>query len=339
MNRTDELAVALAAVREASALCRAVQAELKPEAMTKGDRSPVTVADFGSQALVCRALTEAFPEDPIIAEEDAAALRQPGAESACSEVVARVQALRPDATADELLDWIDEGDADSYSPRFWALDPIDGTKGFLRGDQYAVALALVLEGRPALGVLGCPNLDPEDLVAGRLPEPGAGRPKSGGSLLYGLPGEGAFLLPMDDLDAEPRPIRVSPEADPRRTRLCESVESAHTAHDASARVAAALGIAVPPARIDSQAKYAAVAAGAAEAYLRLPTQPGYVEKIWDHAAGAALVEAAGGRVCDVAGRPLDFSQGALLRRNRGVIATNAALHERLLAAVDAAWRT
>ena len=46
--------------------------------LAKKDKSPVTVADFGSQALICRALAEAFPDDPVIAEEDAVELRAPG---------------------------------------------------------------------------------------------------------------------------------------------------------------------------------------------------------------------------------------------------------------------
>lgn len=40
----------------------------------------------------------------------------------------------------------------------WTLDPIDGTKGFLRGEQYAVCLSLIVDAKPVLGVIGCPNL-------------------------------------------------------------------------------------------------------------------------------------------------------------------------------------
>jgi 3'(2'), 5'-bisphosphate nucleotidase len=63
----------------------------------------------------------------------------------------------------------------------------------------------------------------------------------------------------------------------------------------------------------------------------LPTGKGYVEKIWDHAAGLAVVREAGGRVTDVAGKPLDFTHGARLETNRGVIVTNGALHDAVLA--------
>jgi 3'(2'), 5'-bisphosphate nucleotidase len=59
----------------------------------------------------------------------------------------------------------------------------------------------------------------------------------------------------------------------------------------------------------------------------------YVEKIWDHAAGFILVEEAGGKVTDINGNPLDFSQGKTLVKNKGIIATNGKLHEVVLEAV------
>ena len=55
------------------------------------------------------------------------------------------------------LDRLSEG-AQEYSDRFWTLDPIDGTKGFLRSQQYAIALALIVDGEIVVAALGCPNL-------------------------------------------------------------------------------------------------------------------------------------------------------------------------------------
>src|SRR4029077_12341774 len=78
------------AVRQAARLCRAVRAGIRPEVLDKKDKSPVTVADFGSQAVICRALAEAFPDDPIIAEEDAAELRQPENAALLDEVIAHL---------------------------------------------------------------------------------------------------------------------------------------------------------------------------------------------------------------------------------------------------------
>jgi 3'-phosphoadenosine 5'-phosphosulfate (PAPS) 3'-phosphatase len=100
-------------------------------------------------------------------------------------------------------------------------------------------------------------------------------------------------------------------------------------------VATALGIAVPPVSMDSQAKYAVLAAGQGELYLRLlsPDKPDYREKIWDQAAGALIIEEAGGQVTDLNGKALDFTTGRSLVNNRGILATNRALHPLALQAL------
>jgi 3'(2'), 5'-bisphosphate nucleotidase len=117
--------------------------------------------------------------------------------------------------------------------------------------------------------------------------------------------------------------------------VCESVESGHSDHDQSAAIVRRLGITAEPYRIDSQCKYAAVGRGDASIYLRLPTRPGYREKVWDHAAGKFVVECAGGVVTDVDGAPLDFGHGRRLEHNRGVVATDGRFHAEVLAAVAA----
>lgn len=302
-----ERQAAVAAVREAVRLCEGVR---EREAMTKQDRSPVTVADFGSQALVCRALAESFPADPIIGEEDAAELRD---SELLPRVVDHVARAVPGADARAVCDWIDRGGARDYAPRFWTLDPIDGTKGFLRGEHYAVALALVIDGEPVVGALGCPGF---------------------GAVFSAVRGAGAIAEPLD-ASAAARPIRASATADAVAARFCESVESGHAAHGDHERVAELLGLRGAPVRMDSQAKYAAVARGDAEIYLRLPTRADYQEKIWDHAAGVAVLREAGGRVTDVTGAELDFRRGRTLAGNRGIVATNGPLHDRVVAAVRA----
>jgi 3'(2'), 5'-bisphosphate nucleotidase len=318
-----ELDVAVRAVREAGLLCRTVQADLDPGAMAKKDRSPVTVADFGSQALVCRTLGEVFPDDPIIGEEDSHELCAAGNEAVLARVTGFVQDHRPEADPGTVCSWIDRGSAKDHAPRFWTLDPIDGTKGFLRGEQYAVALALILDGRLAAAVVGCPNLGPT-VAADR----------GAGTLFTALRGAGAWAQPLVG-EGEPRPVRVSDQADPALIRFCESVEAAHSSHSDAARIARHLAIRAEPVRLDSQAKYGVVGRGDAEAYLRLPRDKSYTEKIWDHAAGALVVQEAGGRVTDVTGRDLDFSQGYQLENNRGVIVTNGRLHDAVLGAIDA----
>src|SRR5690606_1141486 len=128
----EELRHATAAVRAAARVCRAVQERLvTAEALEKKDKSPVTVADYASQALVCAALEEAFPDDPIVGEEDAAELREERQARLLAAVVERVSAERAESVdAEQVLDWIDRGGAPAGAGRRWTLDPIDGTKGF-----------------------------------------------------------------------------------------------------------------------------------------------------------------------------------------------------------------
>ena len=289
---------AVRAVRKAARLCRAVGLQIRPEILDKKDKSPVTVADFGSQALICRALAEAFPIDPIIAEEDSAELRRAENTSILNRVVDHVRAIELgiDPSPDDICGWIDRGATGEYSDRFWTVDPIDGTKGFLRAEQYAVALALVVEGQVVVAGLACPNLS--------LTESAGADHGSQGVIFAAVRGQGAIAVPMDqesEADSRAVPIRVSENDDPAVARFCESVESGHSAHGDAAAIAARLGISELPVRMDSQAKYGVVARGEAEIYLRMPTRADYREKIWDHAAGALIVEEAGGTVTDITG--------------------------------------
>jgi 3'(2'), 5'-bisphosphate nucleotidase len=319
-DRRRDLEVALHAVRAASRACRAVQRRMaRPETLQKRDKSPVSVADFASQAIVCALLEQALPRDPVVGEESAKPLREDARAGLRSAVVERVREEVAGAPDDDaVLAWIDRGAAEARGPRYWTLDPIDGTKGFLRGEQYAVALALIEEGEVVLGVLGCPS----------LPEAGGV-----GALFAALRGGPATVCSLWDDAAPMRPIAAGEIEVASQARFCESVESEHSDQSESARVAELLGIRSEPYRIDSQCKYAAVARNDASIYLRLPTRADYREKIWDHAAGKLLVEAAGGVVTDVDGRPLDFARGRTLEGNRGVVATAGAIHAEVLAAV------
>jgi len=316
-----DLALAVEAVRAAARVCAAVQQRLvTAETLEKRDRSPVTVADFASQAIVCQRLLAELPSDAVVGEEDAGVLRS-GSQPALLEAVVRELAAEVPGppSAEDALRWIDRGGADASGGRYWTLDPIDGTKGFLRGDQYAVALALLEECEVVLGVLACPN----------LPDGQGGR----GAVFTAVRGQGAQVLPLGSGTKQGRPVRVARVQRAAQARLCESVESGHSDQDRSARIAAALGIRSEPLRIDSQCKYAAVARGDASIYLRMPTRKDYEEKVWDHAAGMLVVEEAGGRVTDVEGRKLDFRRGRTLVANRGVVATCGSIHDEVLAAI------
>lgn len=317
-----ERRVAVEAVLKACRLCQTVRDSLvSAETMAKKDKSPVTVADFGSQAVISVDLLNEFPDDSIAAEEDAAGLRTPAGAAVAAKVTHHVNAIIPGLTETEILASIDRGTGEGGpSGRSWVLDPIDGTKGFLRGEQYAVALALMEEGEIVLGVLGCPNLPDE------VPHPEATR----GSVFIALKGQGTTVRRLHD-PAEKR-IAVAEITDPAEASYCESVEEAHSSHNRAARIAAILGVTKPPLRIDSQCKYGVVARGDVSIYLRLP-RAGYREQIWDHAAGSIIVQEAGGAVTDVHGRPLDFSRGRTLDHAVGIVVTNGKLHPRVLAAV------
>lgn len=318
----QEKSTALRSVVSAARLCQSVQASLVQEGISgsgtqvKQDKSPVTLADFGAQALVSHVLNQDFPAFLMVGEENADELRSDDVlRGRMMDEVSRVEPMLTESTA---LKLIDRGSYEGGPEgRYWVLDPIDGTKGFLRGDQYAIALGLIEAGEVVLGVLGCPN----------LPRPDGSK----GSIFVAAKGQGVEMYDMDGNalgSAMVHSVEVLSAAN-----FCESVEKGHSSHSQSGQIAEKLGITEEPYRIDSQCKYAAVARGDATIYLRLPTKKGYQEKIWDHAAGVAVIEEAGGVVTDVYGKKLDFSKGRTLSENKGVIVSNGQFHDEVLVAV------
>ncbi len=316
----SELASAILAVKQAAIVCQSVQCHLiNTDTLKKEDQSPVTVADFASQAIVCKTLKDTFPNDLLVGEEDATALRDTDQETLRNGVVKHVQTIFKNTDPNTILNWIDRGNANgTEKKRYWTLDPIDGTKGFLRNQQYAIALALIENGQVVLGVLGCPRLEHE---------------KTQGLLLWAIKNQGAWRMPINLKNKISQPIAIHPIKNASSARFCESVESAHSRQDQASQIASALGIHLPPVRMDSQAKYATLAQGKAEIYLRLPTRIGYQEKIWDHAAGMLILEEAGGLVTDIHGQPLNFNHGRTLKSNSGVIASAPQIHRQVLDAV------
>lgn len=318
-----EIQFALNAVQQASLLVRRIQAELVSPALTKDDRSPVTVADFAAQAMVGYLLSEAFPRDVMAAEESSSALRAPGAEETLELVTSFLGRVIPQANPTSVCDWIDHGRTDTAG-RFWTLDPIDGTKGFLRGDQYAIALALVVDGSVQIGALGCPNLEDASQV----------KMDGEGSLVIAARGSGTWTTALANPSAF-RQLKVSAEIQPAQARILRSFESGHTNVSQIDIFTQALGVQAEPVRMDSQAKYAVLAAGEGELLLRLlsTSKPDYREKIWDQAAGSLVLQEAGGRITDLHGNDLDFSTGRSLLHNRGILASNNQLHTAALQAL------
>jgi HAL2 family 3'(2'),5'-bisphosphate nucleotidase len=333
----DQLALAAAeAVERAGRVTRGVQRRLAEiAAAAKDDRSPVTVADFAAQAVVTLVLRRKLPSLPhaLIAEESAELLRSAEGEALLAATVAAVREVEPEADAAATIDAIAAGMSGDGQPHTWTLDPVDGTKGFLRNGQYAIALARLEDGAVTLAALGCPAL-PSD------PKGDVTTPDAAGSLFLAARGRGGFeILAGHSLTGFPtansstaRRIAARPWAWGEPVTMCESVESGHSNQDLSRRLMSRFGPPGPPLRLDSQAKYAVVARGQAHAYLRLPTRKDYVERIWDHAAGSLLAAEAGCRVGDVDGKPLDFGHGRGLERNRGAVCASPELFPQLIEA-------
>jgi len=324
------LAAGIDAVSDASTVCRGVQAAMETvKHITKDDASPVTVADFASQAVVAHILTERLGELVLVGEESATFLRDPAHAAHRDAALAAARTVWPGATTDALLAAIDQGAADPGGSGFWTLDPIDGTKGFLRGEQYAVALAYIERGEPVVGILGCPNMarDFSQPLSSRDPH---------GCIYFCIRSEGdggIFEIPADEPRATPVHIRRLARADGEPVRVAASVEKAHSNLSDTDRVMEIVDPGHELIQIDSQCKYGVVARGQADAYLRLPTKKGYVERIWDHAAGALVASEAGCAVTDITGRALDFSKGRGLESNRGIVCAPPRIHGRLLGAI------
>ena len=315
-----EFDVALGAVRESAVLARDIRQRLGEQAFLKADQSPVTVADFAVQALVAHRLGQAFPDDPLVAEEDAASLQVPGAQAMLQSVLDVLRRILPGLPSDRVLDAIDRGHG-APGERFWTLDPVDGTQGFLRGDQYVVALALIAGGGVEIGLLGCPGSSLSD-----------GPRDAAGSIVLAVRNRGTFRASLAGDDFVP--LRVSSCHDPRLARVLRSFETEHVDLDTFNEIVRTLRVEAPPMLMDSQVKHAVIAAGRADVLIRLPATKAYREKIWDQAAGSLIIEEAGGRVTDLRGGSLDFRTGRLLVRNEGVIASNGHLHPAILAAVE-----
>lgn len=351
-----EMRAAVEAVQLASRLCMATQDILaRDDRAAKRDDSPVTVADFAAQALVSLWLERTHPEIQLVAEETADALRAPEGASLSRRVTRLVNETLRLAIVDGFIDdahvvarsvplpltesfVADAIDRGAGSPRregaFWILDPIDGTKGFIAGRQYAVALGLMVDGSVVGGVLGCPNM-PTDVIpedATYIP------PERPGTVFAAYEGCGCVAFPADARSPlftdRAKPIRADAGVIPETSRYMESWGDSIVANGGKTKaLAAELGIVRTAVRVDSMAKYGALSRGDADLYLRFPP-PSYREKVWDHAAGVAIVQCAGGVITDGEGRALDFTKGRFLEQRGGIIASaNPSLHAAVLNAL------
>ena len=306
------------ALRDAATLCRRVQEQyLVANTKTAGDhKEPVTIADYASQAIVCRALMRHYPDDGVIAEESGeqflalvADEQRENATRLLSETLGRR------VSQAEMVEWLDFGVGRDCG-RQWVIDPIDGTKGFLARRHYAIACGLLIDGQPSEGMLAAPGY-------------GDGE----GALFYTRDGE-AWRAPLGGGSGER--IGVSTRREAKDLVAAQSFERHHASKSRMARARALAGFGdCRVVELDSMEKYALVACGDADFYMRLPRQGSeYAHKIWDHAAGVALVMAAGGMATGLDGGKLDFALGESMP-NAGMIISSGVHHEWL---VEAAGR-
>ncbi|KAL2128492.1 hypothetical protein VTI74DRAFT_7595 [Chaetomium olivicolor] len=347
-----ELEVAIAAAETAARISREALAAADADAdadttsafdLVKDDLSPVTVADFAIQALLARTLGEAFPQDGFIGEESADELRQN------PKLLARVIYIITQCTGNpslfcdgaDLCDVIDScatlPPSTSSGKRIWVFDPIDGTKTFIRREQYAINIALLEGGREILSVVACPllSMDVAAPVTDRSVDP-TGR----GCILFGVRGHGAYVRPL---------LGESGEVQARRLpRHCDEVASCHGLRSVTCwelldsgvdvvhkAVAEDLNVSFPGSDLLGWVpRWAVMALGAANMTVWVYKKRDRYAKVWDHAGAMLLFEEVGGMITDVHGKEIDLTAGRKFESNFGFVAAPKKVHHLVLDAVQ-----
>ena len=372
----DIVETALSAVRAASRITTLLQPYTANETIsnvTKSDASPVTIGDFAAQAIVLNVLSKdkRLENDIFIAEESSMNLD----DDLSKEIMNVLEACGLKhivGTVEELKRSIDLGqtyendgtikscvlEQRKSSSRRWCLDPIDGTRGFLRGKreggQYCIALALIENGIPILGILACPNL-PSDATdeeyTWKEDETEENNQKSRGCIFIASKGGGTYQLPLCSPeqgrgDSSSRLAKRvfatvnngSGDIPTSKARFCIGVENYSDARGLVPAIAKKIhgcldadGHILHTRRMDSQVKYGVLARGGAEIMTRLPSK-NYVEWIWDHAAGKIVLEEAGGLQTDTNGNEIDYGLGAKMNEevNGLLISSGGIFHDSLL---------
>ncbi|KAL1988568.1 hypothetical protein VTN96DRAFT_8963 [Rasamsonia emersonii] len=354
---SKELEIACLAVQRAALLIKTIIAAVDKGAMDKSDNTPVTIADFAAQALIISAIHHAFPADSFVGEESAATLRQdPQLLERVWELVSSTRLDGDDDAADSealltspptreaMLDIIDlggKGDGrSSSSGRMWVLDPVDGTATFMRGQQYAVCLALIEDGKQKLGVLGCPNLR-IDSTTGQVVREDVVDREGYGLMLSAVAGQGAFLRPLGRGGLAPAqriPARLRDvDMDLRDLRFVDCRAAKSTDFDKHGALAAQFGAPWPPDTDlwSSQMRYVAIAVGGCNALIKIPRRKSYRSSLWDHAGGMLIAEEVGCTITDLDGNPIDCGLGRTLAGAYGMVVAPEKVHSRVLSAARA----
>ncbi|EON96364.1 putative myo-inositol-1(or 4)-monophosphatase protein [Phaeoacremonium minimum UCRPA7] len=313
---------------------------------SKADHSPVSIGDFAGQALLISALHGAFPEDRIIAEETADALRSDEAlKQKVWDVVSSTRLedknvegrLRSPTSPEDMLALIDLGsvNGDSSRGRVWTIDPIDGTKTYLEDGQYTVVAALIEDGVQLVGVVGCPHLSLDSAFG--LSDYDHVDPNTPGYIVSAVRGYGSQLrvITKGDLSESVTPIsRLSQEPTLSRFLVAENSRSVRPSIPDRHRIADVLGVPWQPVQIYStQLRYVACALGRCDGMWRLPADKNDHTYIWDHNGGILIFKQVGGRVLDLQGRKMDLSAGRRLDKNICTIAMREGIRERVVKAV------
>ncbi|TAQ86797.1 hypothetical protein B7494_g4861 [Chlorociboria aeruginascens] len=327
------------AVQRASILTKKVLSSVNKGSLSKSDSTPVTIADFGAQTLLISAIHGVFPFDTFVGEESADALRND--EKLCNRVWELVQSTRlEDEESDamlvspkdveEMLKLIDLGGKGKggREGRVWMLDPVDGTATFLKGEQYAVSLALVIDGKEVLGVLGCPSLK---VLSGQVRDnfvdsEGMGlmlsAVKDKGTVVRTM-GQGA-LLPARNIE------RGSNHKKLRDLHFVDHKDS-KSQHEKVRYIASELGAKHPGIEIwSSHMRYVALVLGDGDLQMRIPLGRDRFSYVWDHAGSQLIFTETGGKVTDLEGRDIDFGVGRELTNNWGLLAAKDRVHGQVL---------
>ncbi|XP_049381926.1 putative PAP-specific phosphatase, mitochondrial isoform X2 [Solanum stenotomum] len=312
----SELEAAVDVVERACRLCVDVKKSLfssDGRILEKNDQTPVTIADFGVQALVSLEMNRLFPSIPLVAEEDSAFLRSNNLVGSVVDVVKDKATLGDEVTEDNILKAIDRGGKDAYvfAPEpatYWILDPIDGTRGFVKGSEalYVVGLALVVEGKIVLGVMGCPNWH-EDCSDNSIIGVQENQSSRSGIIMVSHVGCGTWTKRLSDILTNESPhtwTRCSVDS-------CQMVQGARVTIPESQTWKSLPLSGLFDAKTDSEnigegnilllsaccgslCKYLMVASGRASVYIQGKKATSII-KVWDHAVGIICVHEAGGK--------------------------------------------
>jgi 3'(2'), 5'-bisphosphate nucleotidase len=284
--------------------------------VTKKDESPLTQADIVSQAIILSGLQREFPQDRILAEE---ALREGDLTELRKEACLVLEAMGLSDARERLESWVNYRGAQRGS-RVWMVDPIDGTKGYKKGLTYAIALGLYYDGRPQFGCIAAPA----------FPWPDGSSHET--VIAYAGTGTGAFRIIGDG--GRPERVHVSDGTMLARFRVVGS--RAHDEGDMCGRFMERAGINTL-IRMDGEAKYVMLASGLADVYVRGSNPRFGIGYPWDHCAGQAILEEAGGRVTAFSGDPIPYKRGKDLRilDLDGLVASSGKRHDEILELVRA----